>query len=139
MWCDPSQGGNPPASDIELSIIFAVRAWRFCARLCRCRPQYQHRDELLDELSYQPEGLEHRNPDYGRHAIRASAGPSKGSGSLLDHHTLTVSKLLPPYTHVEIPGAAEGSDRVARGCSHHREERHLARLRAIGGDVPQRF
>jgi len=52
---------------------------------------------------------------------------------------LAVSKLLPPYTHVEIPGAAEGSDRVARGCSHHREERHLARVRAIGGDVPQRF
>lgn len=57
--------------------------------------------------------------------------------------TLTLNFKISPIrlsrTHVEIPDRADRSDRVARGCTHRREERHLAHVRASGRDVSQRF
>lgn len=64
---------------IEMTVYFAVRYWRFGARLCRRCSQYQHRDELLDELPHQPEALEHGGSDYGRHAVHPSPAPAEGS------------------------------------------------------------
>ena len=55
-----------------------VRVWRISPCLCRSRPQYQCRNEVLDKFPRQSEALEHRSADYWRYAIRTVADSLEG-------------------------------------------------------------